>query len=494
MSPVFSPPFGMIGGDSSHGNHPIPDAEDRGNPEGDEQHTVGRGQPSPLRARASMRDMHKYFTGSELDKAIRWYRRVSCVSGVAVIALVLVVIAMAVRLSMDSDRCATFAASERELIAAAISDPTRPNTWTTVVSVNVAPGERYFGAAAAVDGNVLYIYGGLFGSAAWGIPLSVLSDLWSFNEQTDSWTRIAPSGGGPSGRFLATLVPADARPTSAFHHLLLLFGGFQTTVGSGGAQADVWALDVGNGNHWNLLSPSTSSSPTPSARGGHSSVGLNGVLYIHGGTSSISSTMGFNDEVWSFRVATRVWTLLPARGGVATSAALHLVASSTLFVPIPTASSVPETVRLMEEGGSKVWTFDLSAGSWSSTTTAYVSTSNGLFMGAQVAAGGADADGMLFVFGGRLAASAGSVLLPSSLGEVEPTRDELAAFDATTHKWSPLYPNYNRTAGSSRPPPLDGQLMARVGSRILMFGGREHSTGHPGSSNLRKYQLVNPVN
>jgi hypothetical protein len=153
-------------------------------------------------------------------------------------------------------------------------DPTAGGTWSDVSPAAGNPLERCLHAAAydALD-RLMVMYGGQ--------NAGPLSDVWSFDLATETWTDITPAA-GPDGRWFSTLEydPVNRRFT--------MFGGNRGAVL--GRANDVWVLDLSLGE-WIEISPSGTA---PSARDGACAVQVGDSFYAFGGQDA----GGLLNEVW----------------------------------------------------------------------------------------------------------------------------------------------------------------------------------------------------
>ena len=115
--------------------------------------------------------------------------------------------------------------------------------------------------------------------------------LWIFDLSDETWTKLGPAGGRPSGRHYHDL----ARITDT---RILLFGGYDAVT----VRNDTWLYDISL-NAWTELSPGGT---LPSRRYQHSmvSIGTEKVMMFGGRTGSSTS-----DETWVFDLSDTTWTL-----------------------------------------------------------------------------------------------------------------------------------------------------------------------------------------
>jgi hypothetical protein len=161
------------------------------------------------------------------------------------------------------------------------------DTWTwdgnpldpwSLLSISGPSGRS--GAAAAVTGSTMVLFGGTAGGSA-------LGDTWTFDG--NAWTQVAaPSGSGaapaPSARFHAAA--AGVTDPATGNAEVLLFGGDTGTTKLG----DTWLWD---GTKWTQATYATS----PAARAQASIGVLNGTVVLFGGVDANGKTLG---DTWTW--------------------------------------------------------------------------------------------------------------------------------------------------------------------------------------------------
>ncbi len=171
-------------------------------------------------------------------------------------------------------------------------------------------GRDHFGMVTAADGSV-WLFGG---SRTWFDrtrpgsiePEQATDDLFKLDPHERMWHDMKKSGPQPSARKRHSMIALNG--TCA-----LVFGGeaFHTF------SSELWSLDMATAT-WTLLVGSGAPGPRPSARSGHSMVGLNSTqVLVFGGDScpdyAVECARGGDwpsDELWLLDVPTGKWTLL----------------------------------------------------------------------------------------------------------------------------------------------------------------------------------------
>ncbi|GAB7339746.1 hypothetical protein MBLNU457_6309t1 [Dothideomycetes sp. NU457] len=176
-------------------------------------------------------------------------------------------------------------------------------TCYPVQTTSEGPGPRV-GHASLLVGNAFIVFGGDTKTE----ESDLLDDtLYLLNTSTKQWSRAAPAGQRPSGRYGHTLNILGSK--------IYIFGGqvegffFNDLVAF-----DLNALQQAS-NRWETLIQSTINGgpphgQIPPARTNHSMITWNDRLYLFGGTDGIT---WFND-VWSFDPRTNSWTQLECIG------------------------------------------------------------------------------------------------------------------------------------------------------------------------------------
>ena len=163
--------------------------------------------------------------------------------------------------------------------------------WRQLV-VPDGPGPRW-GMLSAYDARRRRMV--LFGGAQSATPGNeqLVNDVWALSlGKTLAWSRIVPTGQGPSARLVGTMVYDSRRDR------MIVFGGFD-----GAFLNDVWALELSGTPHWVRLNPSGPLPPGRDVEDGVYDEDLDRVV-IHGGWSGSD----YLDDLWSLDLATNAWT------------------------------------------------------------------------------------------------------------------------------------------------------------------------------------------
>ncbi len=356
--------------------------------------------------------------------------------------------------------------------------PGSPSTWQRIHSVGAVPPARLAHAAATV-GDKMYVFGGFLGTGQ-----EVYGDLWVYSERANEWTRLAATGDAPSARLHHSLVATSDGAA------LLLFGGFNTFMGQPGHRSfnDLFRLDLAT-LVWTRLDDGAASTwlttaDRPSTRGAHGAMWLNGAMYVFGGFNVIGAT-GHSHELWSLSLATRRWTNLTAanatddtwpdgRIGFALTpidrTRAHLFGGGCSTAAFAGSDSVAGQC-------GDDWIFDAAAGTFARVVLADATAPRP--RARRATNGDVASFGLVFLFGG---------LYQNGTSEVR-MLDDLWVFDPAGPRWLALYPNYMRGA---RPPVMFGHTVARLGNKVVVFGGRVGAPSSVGSSELWEYSIVPP--
>ena len=172
------------------------------------------------------------------------------------------------------------------------------NTWAQLSPVGASPSARCRFAMTydKARGKVI-----LFGG--YEDPTDrCLSDTWSLDLATQTWTDLSPAGPVPSARGWTQMVYDETNGK------VILFGGWGEDAGVD--LNDTWAYDP-VANAWTELHPA---GDTPSPREPCPLVydPASGRVILFGGTND--STDNCTDDTWSFDLATQTWTNLNPNG------------------------------------------------------------------------------------------------------------------------------------------------------------------------------------
>ncbi|HEY0747230.1 MAG TPA: kelch repeat-containing protein [Steroidobacteraceae bacterium] len=373
-----------------------------------------------------------------------------------------------------------------------------PRYWSWQGGSNTANARGIYGTRGiAASGNVP---GARLGAAVWngsatqrwmfaGVGVdgngntSDLSDLWSYNQNTNQWTWVGgPTTNGDNGTFGAQGVAAlgnlpSSRKNSATWTdgagTLWLFGGYHDNTGNGYLN-DLWSYNPSSGL-WTWMSGSNTSNGGNASCTNVNSRGVYGVrgvaaagnspgarlspvtwidgagnLWLHGGYGcDAAGTLGNLNDLWSYNPGTNQWTWI---NGSTT------IAASGVYGPqgVAATGNVPggrQSAVSWQDGAGHFWLFggngndsagttgnlndlwlyDPTTNLWEWVSGSTVVNAYGVY-GAQGSAPGArdaaqgwiDSAGHLLLFGGNGQASNGS----------GGWLNDLWSYDSTANQWT----------------------------------------------------------
>lgn len=168
------------------------------------------------------------------------------------------------------------------------------------------PGPRARGSAAYdAKGDRMLAFGGRV-SAGTG-TYTLYDEVWSLDLAKLEWTKLSPTGPGPSARTNA-VVAVDPLAND-----LVLFGGNTSTNGASFApQADVWVLHL-DSLTWEKK---TQTGAAPKSRLFHSGAldPKTGRFFVYGGGGANAFTGPFYGDLWSLSPDRTAWTQVAAEG------------------------------------------------------------------------------------------------------------------------------------------------------------------------------------
>lgn len=185
-----------------------------------------------------------------------------------------------------------------------LSDNLYNETWSYDLTSNTwAMMPPAYSPAPALISSVVYdsesdriiLFGGLLDSMG---NLGLLNETWSYDLNTNSWTKMTPNA-GPSERFG---ISAVYDPIS---DLVITFGGVGFSYG--GAEPvpvifdDVWTYDL-NTDTWSEVNQLTK--PTERALGAMAIDPLNRIIVLHGGAHEEEKVT--LDDTWAVQVGTTI--------------------------------------------------------------------------------------------------------------------------------------------------------------------------------------------
>jgi hypothetical protein len=134
------------------------------------------------------------------------------------------------------------------------------NGWRQVATGSPAPRARAHHPLVYAEGwNALFVYGGYTNDAVNGTglftPENYLSDLWRFDLDTETWDQLVfDEAGGPGHRDNAKLIPDEP------NNRIWLFGGSQF---DGTTLSDLWYFDLNTGTWTRVDTAMTGPAPAP---------------------------------------------------------------------------------------------------------------------------------------------------------------------------------------------------------------------------------------
>lgn len=210
------------------------------------------------------------------------------------------------------------------------------------VEIEAAGPSARFGMAAAYNpaAHRILIFGGQAGANTF------FNDVWGFDLATSTWSQVATSSGPPPARYGTSAIIDEAR------NRLIISHGFTTS----GRFDDTWALDLANLT-WTDITPTGT---IPLKRCLHEAVydAARDRMLLFGGCSS-----GFGPcpqgDLWSFDLASHIWTeLTPAAGPAA-------VSNPALVFDAERGQAILFGGNSSEGPSAELWVLDSNTASWS---------------------------------------------------------------------------------------------------------------------------------
>jgi len=286
-----------------------------------------------------------------------------------------------------------------------------------------------------------------------------------YDDSSDTWTLLQPTGDIPVPRLHHTLIDVDSRT-------LLLYGGFNNFQAQPNhhAYGDLYLLDLPTLVWKRLDTLITGVQPSP--RGAQGAVFVDGVFYMFGGFPKILPT-GQLRELWQFTIATLTWVnLTPSDPSVPFPAgrigfAWSLVNREAFMFG---GSCTPDASSYSNGQCSDDWKYDVQANTW----TQLFPKGNPL----PRRAGNADASvyGIVYLFGGVYIQGTNVTMY-----------NDLQAYDPVNDVWSSVHPNYDRPP---RPPTSFGHSVVHINKKIVIFGGRVGAPTSPGSNQVWEFNAL----
>lgn len=294
---------------------------------------------------------------------------------------------------------------------------TTENTYRLIETVG-QPAPRFNATLEDLGDGRLLLFGGRDAAGAW------LSDTWTFDVETDTWTQLAPPVSPPArnAHAMALVEPGT----------VILYGGSASMGGS--PLGDTWAFDVAT-ETWAQLAPPTS----PGLRFQHEMVAIGSArALIFGGRPAGAG--GELAETWIYDHAAGTWiNALPA--GAPTPASAYAFAfdgddTVTRFGGFSSFSPLDQT-----------WNYTISTNTWAQAAPMGTPGPRAVLSGEYLAAG------QMIVFSGKLGDCC-----------VDPTGGTFA-YDRAANTWTTITP-------PGEPAPRFNYAMTRVaGNKAIFYGG-----------------------
>jgi hypothetical protein len=212
---------------------------------------------------------------------------------------------------------------------------------------------RHASALDAERGRML-MFGGRWREGASG-NYTVLTDMWSFDLETNSWTEL-PSEDGPRPRVTHSMVISGDQ--------MLVYGGNSTPAATSYfPMADLWSYDLVD-HTWTRLEEETPAGKRHFHASAISDDG--GKMYVYGGGDENAYLGPFFGDLWAYRVETGTWSMLHDGDG---EAPFGRIMPNMIF-------DGAENRLLLWSGhddgnlgnSNQVWAFDLNSNTWSPLT------------------------------------------------------------------------------------------------------------------------------
>jgi len=252
----------------------------------------------------------------------------------------------------------------------------------------------------------------------------------------------------------------------------VLFGGFNyfNTQPSHTGLADMYSLDLAT-LVWTRLDTTASGAARPGIRGAHDAVFVGNYMWLFGGFATIGAT-GHHEELWRWESSTNTWANMTAPLGQGPEGRIGFA-----------LTEVDNSLYLFGGGCESTgqcndtWVYDTSSNAWTQQPVAVPSPS-----ARRATHGDIGVFGILYLFGGVHIAVVNGAPQVTML-------DDFWAYDPTANRWIELHPNFGR---GPKPPKVFGHSVSRIGSRVVVFGGRVNSPASPGSNQLWEYEALRP--
>jgi hypothetical protein len=216
-------------------------------------------------------------------------------------------------------------------------------TWTKASPTGKLPAARaqHQMVYDPVGGKVI-MFGGILKTNG-----TQLSDTWTYDQTTKTWTDQKPKGTVPSARSSFSMVYDDA------NQRVILFGGWSKTTGAN--LNDTWAYDPAT-NTWTDLKPT---GDVPTARGGHSLAydQVESKIVLFGGTDSKAKT--YFDDTYTFDFVANAWTKVTPAGELPPLRAGHRMAYDPVSATVVLFGGWDGTLYYND-----TWTFSVATSTW----------------------------------------------------------------------------------------------------------------------------------
>jgi N-acetylneuraminic acid mutarotase len=172
------------------------------------------------------------------------------------------------------------------------------DNWTRITSDGPSKRSNH---AGAVVGDAWLIFAG--NSSSSGANFTPLSDTWSFDLRTDTWTELDPAAVPPPRLYHSAASDGDR---------LYVYGGGDEGAFLGDFHADLWAFDPANST-WTELHDGSGTAPIARIWANLEYDENRHRLILFGGHDD--GILGNNNELWSFDLTSMEWSNL-AEGDV----------------------------------------------------------------------------------------------------------------------------------------------------------------------------------
>lgn len=178
-------------------------------------------------------------------------------------------------------------------------------TWRSVPAGDASPGPRSRHAMISDDArNRAILFGGRYRTGSSG-AYTLYDDVWAFDFASETWSKIATTGKGPSARSNATVVVDGDK--------LVVFGGNTSTDGlSFAPQNDAYVLDLKT-NEWSAVAAG-GTKPAPRLFHTMAVDRQSHVAYVYGGGDEQAFTGPFLKDLWALDLGAGTWREIKTSG------------------------------------------------------------------------------------------------------------------------------------------------------------------------------------